>query len=178
LQTKLKRKRFEHRDNDVVRDHQLKFSRPGSGRPVKRKLGETTPRDRHKQVHETIVCFVLSLFYKMMMISSNDESSEGIQTKLEKLRDASAIDINTHLRLWKETLHVRRQSIRDRAVSDILKDFPGYSNPVLVEFHSYHLRAVNGSARLLGRRGGQALDKSRPLCGSATTSTSFTREDN
>ena len=48
LQTKLKRKRTEHRDSSVVQEYQLKYSRSGSGRPVKRQLGETAQRDRYK----------------------------------------------------------------------------------------------------------------------------------
>lgn len=51
LQTKLKRKRFEHRDNQVVQGVRLKYSNIGSGRPVKRKLGETAERDKYKQVN-------------------------------------------------------------------------------------------------------------------------------
>ncbi|CAF3813633.1 unnamed protein product [Rotaria sp. Silwood1] len=60
LQTKLKRKRFEYRNNTVVQEHLLKYSRSGFGRPVKRKIGETAERDRYKQEpstpYPTLVC--------------------------------------------------------------------------------------------------------------------------
>ncbi|CAF5175888.1 unnamed protein product, partial [Rotaria sp. Silwood1] len=49
-----------------------------------------------------------------------------------QLRDTTTIDIHTQLRLWKETLCFRRQSIGNRSTTDILKDFPGYTNPLLV----------------------------------------------
>lgn len=38
LQTKFKRKRLEHRDNIEVQHYQIKYSRVGSGRPVKKGL--------------------------------------------------------------------------------------------------------------------------------------------
>ncbi|CAF3601582.1 unnamed protein product [Rotaria socialis] len=41
LQAKLKRKRAENLDNIIVQDYHLKYSRAGSGRPVKRRLDET-----------------------------------------------------------------------------------------------------------------------------------------
>lgn len=51
LQTKLKRKRLEFPNNDVVQAYQMKYSKSGSGRPVKRKIGTTAERDRYKQVN-------------------------------------------------------------------------------------------------------------------------------
>lgn len=61
MQTKLKRKRTEHFDNDIVKDYRSKYSRVGSGRPVKRRIDETAQRDRHKQVDENwINIFILS----------------------------------------------------------------------------------------------------------------------
>jgi hypothetical protein len=68
----------------------------------------------------------------MIIIPYNDEISNDIQTKVNQLRDISQIDVHTQLKLWKETLHFRRQSIRNRSTADILKDFPGYSNSLLV----------------------------------------------
>ncbi|CAF1058741.1 unnamed protein product [Adineta steineri] len=117
LQTKLKRKRTEHRDNSIVQEYQLKYSKSGSGRPVKRQLGETAQRDRYKQ---------------MIVVSFDDKLSNEIQTKSEQLRDTTDIDINTQLELWKETLPYRRKLVRDRSTIDILKDFPRYSNSIFV----------------------------------------------
>jgi hypothetical protein len=68
----------------------------------------------------------------MMIISPNDDVSDEVQLKADQLRDNPQIDIHTQLRLWKETLHFRRQSIRDQSTTDILKDFPGYGNTLLV----------------------------------------------
>ncbi|CAF1359983.1 unnamed protein product [Rotaria sp. Silwood1] len=50
LQTKLKRTRNDHPNNDLVQEFRLKYSKLGSGRPVKQKIGEIAERDRHKQV--------------------------------------------------------------------------------------------------------------------------------
>ncbi|CAF1523521.1 unnamed protein product, partial [Rotaria sordida] len=59
----------------------------------------------------------------MIIISHNDERSNDIQSKAELLRDGSQMDIHTQLQLWKETLHFRRQSIRDQSTIDVFKDF-------------------------------------------------------
>ncbi|CAF1628145.1 unnamed protein product [Rotaria magnacalcarata] len=117
LQTKLKRQRFEHRDNQIVQEFRLKYSRTGSGRPVKRKIGETAERDRYKQ---------------MVMISCDDQASHDIQEKSNQLRDLPTMDINAQLNLWKETSFLRRKCIRDKSTADITKDFPGYSNALLI----------------------------------------------
>ena len=69
----------------------------------------------------------------MMIISPDDNDASGeIQSKADQLRDDSQLDIHTQICLWKETLHYRRQSIRDQSTSDILKNFPGYKNALLV----------------------------------------------
>ncbi|CAF1466611.1 unnamed protein product [Rotaria magnacalcarata] len=44
----------------------------------------------------------------------------------------TTIDIHTQLHLWKETFYFRRQSIGDRSTADVLKDFSGYGNSLLV----------------------------------------------
>ena len=49
------------------------------------------------------------------------------------------MDINTQLNLWKETLFLRRKCIRDLATTDIMKDFPGYGNSLLVNEYFYVL---------------------------------------
>ena len=69
----------------------------------------------------------------MMIISPSDGQPDEIQSKLDQLRDNSQMDIHMQLRLWRETLSCRRQSIRDRSTTDILKDFPGYGNALLVD---------------------------------------------
>jgi hypothetical protein len=50
LQTKLKRKRSENSEHVEVQQYQLKYARVGSGRPVKKRIGEVAQRDRQKQV--------------------------------------------------------------------------------------------------------------------------------
>ncbi|CAF4167091.1 unnamed protein product, partial [Rotaria magnacalcarata] len=42
------------------------------------------------------------------------------------------MDINAQLNLWKETLFLRRKCIKDKSTADIMKDFPGYSNALLI----------------------------------------------
>ncbi|CAF1501930.1 unnamed protein product, partial [Adineta steineri] len=50
LQTQLKRKRSENSDHIEVQQYQLKYARVGSGRPIKKRIGEVVQRDRQKQV--------------------------------------------------------------------------------------------------------------------------------
>ncbi|CAM2714273.1 unnamed protein product [Rotaria socialis] len=47
----------------------------------------------------------------MIIIQYNDDISNDIETKVNRLRDLSQIDVDTQLKLWKETLHCRRPSI-------------------------------------------------------------------
>ncbi len=47
----MKRTRNGHQDNIEVQHYRSKFSRVGSGRPVKKKVGEVAGRDRQKQVN-------------------------------------------------------------------------------------------------------------------------------
>ena len=68
----------------------------------------------------------------MIILPYNNEVSNDIQSKVEKLRNLSQIDVDTRLTLWKETFYFRRQSIRDRSTVDILNDFPGYGDSLLV----------------------------------------------
>jgi hypothetical protein len=76
-----------------------------------------------------------------MMLAFYDETTlHNMQLKAEQLRDISPIDINDQLKLWNETMQVRRQYIRENSTSDVLKEFPGYSNPILVSlFVIYYL---------------------------------------
>jgi hypothetical protein len=68
----------------------------------------------------------------MIILPYNNEVSNDIQSKVEQLRNLSQIDVDTRLTLWKETFYFRRQSIRDRSTADILNDFPGYGDSLLV----------------------------------------------
>lgn len=68
----------------------------------------------------------------MIMIQLNDEISNDMQAKIIQLRDASQIDRETQLKLWKETLTYRREYIRNHSTAEILMEFPTYSNPFLV----------------------------------------------
>ncbi|CAF4012876.1 unnamed protein product, partial [Rotaria magnacalcarata] len=124
LQTKLKRKRFENPNNVVVQEYRLKYSRSGSGRSVKRKIGEIAERDRYKQ---------------MIIIPHNNETLNDIQLKVDQLRDTTTIDIHTQLHLWKETFYFHRQSIGDRSTADVLKDSPSYDNSLLQVFEDVKL---------------------------------------
>ena len=63
------------------------------------------------------------------------------------------MDIHTQLRLWKETLHFRRQSITNRSTTDVLKNFPGYNNPLLVNLSTiYCLFVLNKLVSVTGIR--------------------------
>jgi hypothetical protein len=69
----------------------------------------------------------------MIILPYNNEVSNDIQSKVEQLRDLSQIDVDTRLSFWKETFYFRRQCIRDRSTGDILNDFPGYGDSLLVK---------------------------------------------
>ncbi|CAF3748763.1 unnamed protein product [Rotaria sordida] len=117
IQTKLKRKRYEHRDHADVQHYQSKYSRYGSGRPVKEMTGEVAQRDRQKQI---------------LLTNYDDDTLNSIQMKVNQLRDDSAIDINARVQLWKETIHVRRKNIRERPTSEIVEEFSRYADPILI----------------------------------------------
>ncbi|CAF2628893.1 unnamed protein product [Rotaria sp. Silwood2] len=92
----------------------------------------------HKQfqiIGESIVEYLkLPLIQQNIILLStyNDKALQEIQTKAEKLRNVSQIDLSTQLQIWQETVHFRRQSIRNRLTAEILREFPGYSNPLFV----------------------------------------------
>ncbi|CAF1356753.1 unnamed protein product [Rotaria sordida] len=117
IQTKLKRKRYEHRDHADVQHYQSKYSRYGSGRPVKKMTGEVAQRNRQKQI---------------LLMNYDDDTLNNIQMKANQLRDDPDIDINARVQLWKETINVRRQNIRERPTSEIVEEFPGYADPILI----------------------------------------------
>ncbi|CAF1262294.1 unnamed protein product [Adineta ricciae] len=116
LQTKLKRTRTQHSGIDLVQEFRLKYSKIGSGRPVKQKIGEVAERDKHKQ----------------LVLIPYDEISNDIDTKVEQLKNLSQFDHNTQLRLWRETFARRRQTVRAGSTNDILKQFPAYSNAFFI----------------------------------------------
>ena len=67
-----------------------------------------------------------------MLLTYDDDTLTVIQTKAKQLREDPQIDLNVRLQLWRETFHIRRKAIRDQATSEILEEFPGYKDPVLV----------------------------------------------
>ncbi|CAF4179792.1 unnamed protein product, partial [Rotaria sordida] len=117
IQTKLKRKRYEHRDHADVQHYQSKYSRYGSGRSVKEMTGEVAQRDRQKQI---------------LLTNYDDDTLNNIQIKVNQLRDDSDIDVNARVQLWKETIHVRRKNIRERPTSEIVEEFSRYADPILI----------------------------------------------
>ncbi|CAM4849426.1 unnamed protein product [Rotaria magnacalcarata] len=117
LQTKLKRTRADHPNSNLVQVFRSKYSNLGSGRPVKQKNGTIVERDRNKQ---------------MVIMPYSEELSDEIQSKVVPLQNFSQLDVSTQLRLWKETFIFRRQIVRDQSTSDIMKNFPAYSNAFLL----------------------------------------------
>ncbi|CAF4282585.1 unnamed protein product [Rotaria magnacalcarata] len=117
LQTKLKRTRADHPNSNLVQVFRSKYSNLGSGRPVKQKNGTIVERDRNKQ---------------MVIMPYSEELSDEIQSKVVQLQNFSQLDVSTQLRLWKETFIFRRQIVRDQSTSDIMKNFPAYSNAFLL----------------------------------------------
>ena len=74
-----------------------------------------------------------------MLLAFYDETTlQDMKMKAEQLRNLSQIDVNQQLDLWRESMHVRRQFIRENSMEDILQKFPGYSNPVLVSLLIVH----------------------------------------
>ncbi|CAF1344106.1 unnamed protein product [Adineta steineri] len=98
-------------------DYRSKYSRAGSGRPVKRRINEAAQRDRFKQ---------------LMVIPYNDHIANNIEEKIYQLQDVSEIDAETRLKLWKETFSCRREYVRNQSTSDIVQKFPGYADSFLV----------------------------------------------
>ena len=62
----------------------------------------------------------------------DDNTFNNMKVKSQELRDNLQMDRDTQLRLWKETLHIRRKSIRDQATTTILEEFPGYKDSLLM----------------------------------------------
>lgn len=62
----------------------------------------------------------------------NNEITDEIQSKVVQLQNFSQLDVDTKLRLWKETFVFRRQVVRDQSTSDVMKNFPGYNDDFLV----------------------------------------------
>lgn len=68
----------------------------------------------------------------MAIMPCSDELSDEMQSKVIQLQNVSQLDTSTQLRLWKETFILRRKAIRDQSTSDVMKNFPAYSNAFLV----------------------------------------------
>ncbi|CAF1319352.1 unnamed protein product [Adineta steineri] len=98
-------------------DYRSKYSRAGSGRPVKRRINEVAQRDRFKQ---------------LMVIPYNDHIANNIEEKINQLQDVSEIDAETRLKLWKETFSCRREYVRIQSTFDIVQKFPGYADSFLI----------------------------------------------
>lgn len=73
----------------------------------------------------------------MILITYDDDTLAAIQTKAKKLRDDPQLDLNIRLQLWKETLHVRRRIIRNQTTSEILEEFSGYKDSMLVSLFAF-----------------------------------------
>ena len=113
----------------------MKYARVGSGRPLRKRIGELAQRDRQKQVKiliNTLDCCQVSFCLKMLLNFYDETTLKDMQMKAEQLRDISQMDMSHHLNLWRESMQIRRQYIRENSTSDILQKFPGYSNPILV----------------------------------------------
>ena len=99
----------------------MKYARSSSGRPVKRKIGETAERDRYKQVNSVKLQHTFKFFiFQILIAPNNDETFDDIESKLEQLRNPHSTDIDHQLNLWRVTLYARRQSVRDLSTKDIL----------------------------------------------------------
>lgn len=109
-----------------------KYSKLGSGRPVKIRIDETAARDRHKQVINCLSFIVIYLLFQMIIISHDQISDDNLRSKVEQLREFTQIDVDTQLRLWSETFRFRRQTIRDQSTNDVVNLFPAYTNSFLV----------------------------------------------
>lgn len=73
-----------------------------------------------------------SSLFQIMLVTYDDETLNLIQTKANRLRDDLDLDLDVRLQLWKETLHLRRKAIRSRTALEIIEEFPGYNDPLLV----------------------------------------------
>jgi hypothetical protein len=80
-----------------------------------------------------------------MIIPYTDQVSNDIETKVNQLQDVSQIDAEMKLNFWKQTFSYRRDYIRNQSTSDIVKKFPGYSDPFLVSrvIIKYHIEFQN-----------------------------------
>jgi hypothetical protein len=97
-----------------------------------------------------------------MVIIPYDQISNDIQSKVEQLRDLSQVNVDTQLRLWKETFRFRRQIVRDQSTNDILNNFPAYSNSFLVnKFFTYCFFSLNIFFSFIGLGGGKDADERR-----------------
>ncbi|CAF1689079.1 unnamed protein product, partial [Adineta ricciae] len=59
-------------------------------------------------------------------------SSVAERDRHKQLCDFGRLDVDTKLRLWRETFGFRRETVRDQSTSDIMKKFLAYNEPHLV----------------------------------------------
>jgi hypothetical protein len=64
------------------------------------------------------------------------ELSEEGQKAIEQLRESLPDDFDAKVALWRATLSIRRGKIRSSSTIQVLQDFPGYHDCLLVEFFS------------------------------------------
>jgi hypothetical protein len=62
IQCKYKRERRPNMANINILMNKLKYSRPTSGRPVKKKVAEVAERDKHKQVSLALLFLFKNLY--------------------------------------------------------------------------------------------------------------------
>ena len=75
-------------------------------------------------------------------MSYDELATKDALEKIDRLRNDSLADIEDRLHLWRSTLQLRRATIRNQPTGQILGQFPGYTQPVL----------VNKSFRVTGSR--------------------------
>jgi hypothetical protein len=62
----------------------------------------------------------------------DDVTAKDVHDKIDRLRNDSLIDIENRLQLWRATLQLRRATIRNQSITEILAQFPGYKESILV----------------------------------------------
>lgn len=67
-----------------------------------------------------------------MLEAYDDGTLLEMKKKAEHLQTLSPVNIEQYVSLCKETLHVRRQFIREKSTSDVINKFPGYAYPLMV----------------------------------------------
>ena len=113
-----------------------------------------------------------------MLVTVDDEkSNDDIESNVELLRDTSQIDLTTQINLWKQTIYFRRNWIRDQTTADIIQQFSGYCNPILVRlFMTHHLIFLNIFISMTGIRGNTNFNADRFTSCCTMSISAFTRQ--